>query len=223
MTAENLSNFLKGMRDNNIETREQAMISSRLDSNKKAEIDLLQEVGFRFVELSLHPELTGLQTQVVPSENLEIVTGSRINLNYLTKIAESSFLISRFHRDPLVPAGFANQRFVNWVKEAAKSDRKTILQIQDPEGAILGFFVTRRDDSTHSYWELTALDSKYQGKSLGRAAWNTVLKHEHQLGVDTVRTTISAENLQVVGMYPRLGFKFSGSSVVLHYSSSFDS
>lgn len=222
MAAESLSDFLKGLRASSSEAHGQMIISTRLDSNKKTEIDLLQKVGFRFMELSLHPELTGLQSRAVPSSDVEIVTGTRINLGELAKMAESSFRISRFHRDPLIPKGFADRRFGNWVRDAAKSDQKAVLQIQDPAGAILGFFVTRRDDSTASYWELTALNPEYQGQSLGKSVWNAVLNHEKQLGVDTLRTTISAENLKVVGMYPRLGFKFSGSSAVLHYSSNFN-
>jgi ribosomal protein S18 acetylase RimI-like enzyme len=218
MKAAELSGFLLNLKETIDDAGDRMLISARLDSNKEAEINLLQEIGFRFMELSLHPELNGLQSQELPPTGLEIVTGNGINLDELIEIAESSFQVSRFHRDPFVPKGFADKRFGHWVRDAAESDQRTILQIQNVSGAILGFFVTRMDAATHSYWELTALSPRFQGKSLGKAAWNAVLKREQQLGVDTVRTTISAENLRVVGLYPRLGFRFSGSSVVLHNS-----
>jgi L-amino acid N-acyltransferase YncA len=216
--AKELVSFVKGLRETLQSITEDVVISMRLSSHQTIEIDTLQAAGFRFVELSLHPELHDLQERSIPPTDLKIISGDDVNLDAMVRIAESSFKVSRYHRDSRVPAGFADRRFGHWVRDAALSEHKSILQIQDADDVIVGIFVTRSEKGNQSYWELTGLASEHVGKSLGRAAWASVMRYEQARGVQVIRTTISAENLPVLGLLTGLNFRFASSSVALHFA-----
>lgn len=197
------------------------ILSARLDSGSRSEIDALQAMGFRIFETTLHPRLElGEGSKYFEQDRVQIEIASPSEIAELEEIARSAFKISRFHRDPSVSDSSADERFAGWVRSSHLDPLKNVYVFRlDGSGAIAGFFIVRRE-GYHSFWELTAIASDYRGKGIARTVWESFVAMDAADGMKVIETNISSENVAVVGLYPRQGFSFSGSSQVLHYHSS---
>lgn len=199
-----------------------AIFTARISTDNTLETELLQQLGFRFRELSLHPRLD--IANVSESEfsekyifEPEIIVEKAVLGEEILDIANSCFQISRFHREPLISDRLANLRFRNWLQQAIEEPRnQDVVQLKIGEKQIIGFFVRNILDNDEVNWQLTGLDPEFQSQGLGKAVWAAMVGFEIRAGMKSIISTISAENFPVVGMYPRFGFKFVRSSAVFH-------
>jgi RimJ/RimL family protein N-acetyltransferase len=190
------------------------LVSARIPSTSHAKIDFLQALGFQFRELSLHPEIETEKVQHFDSALVHI--GSVTDKIKILKIAGSAFAVTRFHRDSLTPDHLANARYENWVSSSLEDQDKEIFEFRDETDDIVGFFLNDYSDPGISNWQLTAISPTAQGLGFAKDIWRTMMSVEKSRGVKAIQTTISADNLPVVGLYPKLGFRYRDSSVVLH-------
>lgn len=191
------------------------MLSARVPSSDLSVRHLLSLLGFEFVELTLHPEVS-LKNRVEPYEKhfeMRAVSGPEVELILLE--SEHAFQYSRFFRDPFVPTENAALRFREWVRSSIGVANKNTWLFLDSLGKPLAFFVDRQDGDQR-FLELTAMLETSRGLGLARKVWETYLFAQKLEGADTVKTNISAENSAVVALYPKLGFSFAMPSIAMH-------
>jgi len=194
------------------------LISCRLPHQKLSESFFLEEEGFRFIEMVLHPQIENLNHLVLDDQSMAVLPAEVTDLPELTAIAESAFRAERYHVDPRVDADRANVRYGNWVRNCLNNPKQMLLKVMEAR-ELVALFVIEIVESGKAYWHLTAVKPSLQGKGLGLRAWKTML-HYHQLtGVETVETTISARNVRVLNLYSRLGFRFLPPEMTFHYVS----
>ena len=197
------------------------ILAARIDSGSRLMIDTLQELGFRVFETTLHPKLViGEDSPLFGHERVQIELADSSEFAQIEEIAKSAFKVSRFHRDPSILDQAADARFAGWVRSSHLDPLKSVYVFRiDGSSAIAGFFVVRRQGQ-QSFWELTAIASEYRGQGRARIVWESFVSLDVSAGVKVIETNISSENLAVVGLYPKIGFRFARSSQVVHFHSS---
>ena len=192
-----------------------AMLTGRLPANEDALRAVLVGINMSIVEWTLHPTLD--LELLAPTANSEVSMrqASQDDLIWITKEARDAFKVSRFYRDALVPRNLAAERFEAWVESAFVDPEKEVLVFENRELQPLGFFIVSVAAGI-AQLELTAISESMRGMGWSLPVWGAYLKHAKRIGLKSVRTNISAENSAVIGIYPKLGFKFSQSSVAMH-------
>lgn len=192
------------------------MVSCRLPHDYFAESFLLENQGFHFVEMVLHPQVSNLGRLELDNAGLAVLPATSADLQELTTIAGSAFGNERFHVDPRVDSEKANIRYANWVRNCMTHPAQTLIKVMHDE-EIVALFVFEILASGMAYWHLTAVAPKLQGCGYGKRAWRAMMHYHQRQGVDVVCTTISARNTKVLNLYAHLGFQFLPPETTFHF------
>ena len=193
------------------------MSSCRLPHDRLRESMLLEDMGFRFIEMIYQPLLDGLATAVWPQVPPMVVTQAALaDLPALLAIAGSAFSNERFHVDPRLPREAGDRRYQNWVRSAMDHPRQRLQALRDGTD-VVGFFVTELMDDGTCYWHLNAIAPQAQGRGIGRRAWSTMLASARDAGATRVRTSVVARNVRVLNLYSALGFRLEPPAMTFHW------
>ena len=94
------------------------ILSCRLPHECLSESTFLEAQGHRFIEMVLHPCLSNLGLQKLPSDTLSITPAKEDEIHDLSAIAERAFHFERFHSDPRLDPHMGNVRYARWVSIA---------------------------------------------------------------------------------------------------------
>lgn len=192
-------------------------ISCRLPGENVREAGLLEDHGFRFIEMVIQPYLPDLRTLVIPRSRVSVEESLPDDLETIVRIAESAFGHERYHIDRHVPEALANRRYGNWVRSAlASHGPQNVLKLM-LDDQIIGFFIIEMAPDDSCYWHLTALDPLVHGRGLGMASWHAVLSHLQRIGCEGVATTVAVRNVRVINLYAKLGFRFRAPAMTFHW------
>lgn len=193
------------------------LVSCRLPHDQLKESMLLEDHGFRFVEMLYAPELDLTEFKFHAETSLLTVgRASTDNLPTLLEIARTAFNNERFKMDPRLDPVISDQRFQNWVASSLHHPSQELHVISD--GAlIVAFFVTEQLNDGTCYWHLNAVAPDAQGQGYGRRVWLSMLNQAADAGAQRVRTSIAARNHRVLNLYARLGFTFLPPSMTFHW------
>jgi len=192
------------------------LASCRLPSDRLHESMLLEEYGFRFVEMIYRPTVAPIPPGVGDGDPIRIGAAGADDLPAIEAIAASAFSTSRFLLDWRLDGEASHRRYRNWIRSSVESGSQKVLKAT-LEGALVGFFVVEERDDRTAYWHLTAIATAHQGRGLGRRLWAAMMARHRSSGLDGIATTISAHNAPVMNIYARLGFRFEAPHVTLHW------
>ena len=193
------------------------LVSCRLPHDRLKESILLEDLGFRFIEMLYTPEID-LKTFNADGNArlLSVRRANEVDLPLLMEIARTAFNNERFKMDPRLDPGVSEQRFQNWVASSLHDAVQELYVISD--GArIIAFFVTEMLSDGTCYWHLNAVAPDAQGQGYGRRVWLSMLHQAAATGAQRVRTSIAARNHRVLNLYARLGFNFFPPSMTFHW------
>lgn len=193
------------------------LVSCRLPHDKLAESMLLEECGFRFIEMMYAPflELTD-SAPAVPENALAISLATDDDMPAVLDIAGRAFHNERFKMDPRLDPAISDRRFRNWVANTRGHPSQQLYVIFDGARLIAFFVVELQADGT-CYWHLNALAPDAQGQGYGRRVWAAMLAHAARLGAGRVRTSVAARNTRVLALYARMGFTLPAPSMTFHW------
>ena len=193
------------------------LVSCRLLHECLTESMLLEDHGFRFIEMMYAPELD-LSTFNIdePVAQRAVAHASEDDLPALLDIARTSFHNERFKMDPRLDPNVSDQRYQNWVASSLCHATQELHVICDGERRI-AFFITELLNDGTCYWHLNAVAPDAQGQGYGRRVWLSMLHQAAIGGVRRVRTSIVARNHRVLNLYASLGFRFSPPSMTFHW------
>lgn len=192
------------------------MVSCRLSHRRLRESMLLEDRGFRFVEMVFHPELEELPGRLAAGKTLEVERARAKELPAIQDVAGSVFCNERFHMDPRLDPAIGDQRYRNWVLGSFDHPTQRLYALRDEE-RLVAFFVTEMLADGTCYWHLNGVAPEDQGKGYGRRAWLSMLCHAKENGAVRVRTCITARNHRVLNLYVRLGFRFPPPLMTFHW------
>lgn len=204
-------------------------ISARVEKKDYPVIPIVQKAQFYFVEQTLDP-YTNLQNNEVlnafatnksgyvplryRSKNPVIKTLDKTDKKACAAVeacTRGSFSDDRFHTDPNCPDEIADTRFFNWAKDLI-DDIGVTIHIVCFEDDIAGFLA--RDGNRMI---LAGFAKRYIGAGLGQYLWLGAMEAMLADGIDLVDTRISANNVAVMNLYVRLGYKFKNPAAIFHY------
>lgn len=193
------------------------LVSCRLPHDRLKESMLLEEHGFRFIEMLYQPEFDLSKLAIEnDAELLTVSRASEADLPALMEIARTAFHNERFKMDPRLDPDISDQRYQNWVASSLNHPSQELFVISQGHRNI-AFFVTETLGDGTRYWHLNAVAPDAQGQGYGRQAWLAMLHHAFKDGVRQVRTCIAARNFRVLNLYARLGFYFPAPLMTFHW------
>lgn len=197
-----------------------AFTACRLDHRHLREAGWLEGRGFRFVETMLYPRFDSLE-KMTPNPLdavIDIVAATRGDVDHIQTVAASAFVTSRFVIDPSVAPELGAQRYRVWVSNSFADSKHLVLKAMHGD-AMVGFFIVEERDDGSAYWHLTAVAPEFQGQGIGKAVWSRMMQWHRERGAKRIDTAVSGHNLPVIGLYGRLGWRFSRSDITLHRGS----
>lgn len=194
------------------------LVSCRLPHACMEESMLLEDHGFRFIEMVHQPEIELKNFSGDPKDpQVKIAPAHEIDLPILRDIAGTAFHHERFQMDPRLDPAIGALRYQNWVSSSFHHPTQHLFALFNGEQHI-GFFVTELLNDSTCYWHLNAIAPISQGSGLGRRAWIGMLNQAATTGAQRVRTTIAARNQRILNLYASLGFCFAPPSMTFHWT-----
>lgn len=211
-----------------IEQHNRIFIQARVAKDSYTAVAILEKTGFYFVEAVLVPYTNMRENAVIErfiSNKSEFIpehyassdwTVVRMNKKdtslclRIKEIATESFSDDRFHIDPQCSEEIASARFSFWVDDLL-ADEKVSFYTMDYLGQVQAFMACKSNNLV-----LGGLSKRCAGKGLGKFFWLSVLEDMCNQGLHQVQTLISVNNIPVLNLYVRLGFKFKNPAVTLH-------
>lgn len=193
------------------------LASCRLAHDRLRESMLLEEIGFRFIEMVYQPEFACSEwTQTGDERGLELVLASARDLPAIVELAGTAFGCERFHMDPRLPSGLGDLRYQNWVRNCLEHPSQRLYALREA-GDLVAFFVVEMLVDGTCYWHLNAVSPARQGMGYGLRAWRQMMHQAFKDGARRVRTSFVARNHRVLNLYARLGFVFPAPSMTFHW------
>lgn len=192
------------------------LVSCRLHHNQLVESMYLEQNGFRFIEVVLHPKLENLSLIDIPDQGLRVLTAARGDFPEVRKIAESAFIHERFQVDLRIGPHFGNLRYGRWVANISSLPKQQLVTIWDNQ-ILIAFFIIEVLDDNSVYWHLTAVAPEHHGKGYGRRTWRAMLAYHQENGQNAVSTTISSQNIKILNLYASLDFRFLPPEMTFHW------
>lgn len=193
------------------------LVSCRLSHHLLRESMLLEDVGFRFIEMVYQPEINLYgSSEFHDTGHLTALLATEADLPEVLAVAGSAFRNERFHVDPRLSVECANERYRNWARSSLSHPTQRLCVLR-ANSALLAFFVTEALPDGTCYWHLNAVSPEFQGKGYGRLAWRTMLEQARREGMVRVRTSIVARNHRVLNLYASLGFSFAAPAMTFHW------
>ena len=155
---------------------------------------LLEEIGFRFIEMVYAPEFGDLASAGPgDAQGLEVVRAGAADLAEVVAVAGAAFRNERFHVDPRLSSQFGDLRYQNWVRSSLDHPTQRLYVLRE-DGQLVAFFVTELLADGTCYWHLNAVAPARQGQGYGMHAWKAMMYHARVDGASRVRTSIVARN-----------------------------
>ena len=199
-----------------LEAQEVRLVSCRLDSLRLEETMLLEDLGFRFVEMVYRPVLRSLPTDEAGDDELVLSEATAADQAELVAMASSVFATGRHVLDPRLEPEAGHQRYGRWLEGALTGDDQLVLKATIG-GVPVGFFVVEERPDGSAYWHLTAVAPEWQGRGVGQRIWQAVIARHQAAGVRRIETTVSAHNTPIINLYAGLGFRFTAPQVTFHW------
>lgn len=196
--------------------RDVHLCAARIPQAAMRESVLLQDHGFRVIELHMVPELSGLAAVEFPQTGFGVVIATEADRDRLVALAGRAFAVGRFHDDPRIGPDLGNRRYAAWMDRSFSHSRQRVEKVM-LHGDLVAVFVTELGDDGTMHWWLTALTENCIGKGLAKDVWRTMIAHAKSRGASRVTTGISSHNVIVHNLYAALGFRFTRPCFSLHW------
>lgn len=213
----------------NEKSNENIFVQARIEKSNISLISTLEKAGFQYMESTLDPysrlnknnifqEFQSNKDKFLPRRYpvtdfvLKKLVKSDVDMSEnIRAIAQNSFIADRFHVDPACPKEMADDRYVYWVNDLLEDDDVNFLVLYYGDDPI-SFFAHKSE-----YLILAGFVRIYANKGLGDFFWLSVLENIAASDYNSVHTRISLNNIPVLNLYARIGFKFKNPATVLHY------
>jgi hypothetical protein len=211
---------IKGWLQNSGASSGLVLVQCRQRLDQKQELEMLQNVGFQFRELTQHPILQKESSEKSYSRQYGSLFQSQeiVDVHELHGIAceyMNSFEIGRLQGDSRISREQVSSRFYSWLMDTHQGHNRKLISITDLSGNKVGIFLIRSGDDGKIFWELTALESKVTSRGLAKQIFGFMAAQSLQTG-HTIETNFSSENIKLFKVYLDLGFRLRTPSVAMH-------
>jgi dTDP-4-amino-4,6-dideoxy-D-galactose acyltransferase len=135
----------------------------------------------------------------------------------IAKIAEESFIESRFYNDVFLDKKKASKIYVEWVKNSFNNPEKFFIytQINDKITSFLLFSIS--ENYQIAIIELIAVDNEYQNKKYGKELLRKLESYLSLLSIKVIKVGTQINNINAINFYIKNGFKLKECHSIYHY------
>jgi dTDP-4-amino-4,6-dideoxy-D-galactose acyltransferase len=132
-------------------------------------------------------------------------------------IAESAFVYSRFHLDPMVPKELADKIKREWIANYIRCERGERLLVAEVDGKPVGFLalLATGDAEKAGVIDLIGVGKNMQGRGVGKRLVDFHIQDAYQKYSRLIVGTQIA-NVPSMRLYTKCGYNISSSTYVLH-------
>lgn len=178
-----------------------------------SQIGDLTNAGFRVVDVNVTFERQ--PENVASAENIIVRDVKPEDETDILKIAETSFLYSRFHLDPYVSKELADKIKREWIANYIRKRRGERLLVAEVNGKPAGFLAELATNENVGVIDLIGVDKTMQGQGIGKRLVqfhiNDAMEKYSSLLVGT-----QIANIPSMRLYQTCGYEISNSTYVLH-------
>jgi len=202
-----------------MQAKDISVCSSTLAPTESFWRQVLPQVGFEFVDLSLQVTLS-LASAKLPPVRSQLRPALPEDHAAVEAIAAGAFSHGRYHADPRFPKHLADRRYSQWVRNALRNpseiDRMYVLEIG---GSVAGFHHVTIEGEV-SDLRLAAVTADLKGTILGVELYSATLHELRRQNVRRAVSSLSAMNHSVVNLFSILGFRFGSPEIIYHWHAS---
>lgn len=190
-----------------------ALVTARIDADRRHAIGRFQAAGFRQVETVYRLALPNLSRFSPPPRlrTLALREARPADAPALIAQAAGTFRYGRFAEDPAIPEAVNRDRQIDWMEGLLAGGSRVL--VADLAGEPAAFMAVTVDGDGA---QLVLGGTRPTAAALALPLWSSVLQLLRAEGVRRVSATISAANLGVVNLYASLGFRFEQVLAGLH-------
>ncbi|MBI5034929.1 MAG: GNAT family N-acetyltransferase [Chloroflexi bacterium] len=195
-----------------------AFLYAKISTTRIDQVRTLTAHGFNVVDVNV--TLDRIPALNTDSDDKQIIVRDlrADEHDAVLKIAETSFVYSRFHLDPQIPNQLANAIKRAWIKSYCQKERGERLLIAEVDGKPVGFLAvlkTTINGESARVIDLITVDKAYQRQGIGRALVNFFIRDSVN-AVSRLRVGTQAANIPSLQLYENLGFRIAETTFVLH-------
>jgi ribosomal protein S18 acetylase RimI-like enzyme len=177
------------------------------------QVGALTSAGFRIIDVNITFER---QPEAITSNEKIIVRDVKPeDENEILNIAETSFVYSRFHLDPLVSKELADKIKREWIANYIRKQRGERLLVAEINGKPVGFLAELVTNEKTGVIDLIGVEKTMQGRGVGKELVqfhiNDAFNKYSKLIVGT-----QIANIPSMRLYQNCGYNTSNSTYVLH-------
>jgi ribosomal protein S18 acetylase RimI-like enzyme len=199
-----------------IEQQARAFYFTKIDCATVEAVRRLTALGFFTADTNVLLKLDRTPVERAAASTIvsELRTGDE---DALLEVAETTYELSRFHLDPLVPRAIANRIKREWAANYVRKARGDKLFVAYPSsgGTPIGFLAALRTPNS-AVIDLVGVTQAARGQGAGSALVRAFCDHYTQAGVAELTVGTQVANIPSLRMYEKLGFSLSKSQYVLH-------
>lgn len=200
----------------------QALYYAKISTGEVDYVQKLSAIGFYVVDVNVTFGMNA-KSSSSPSKPAEplpcyISEASVDNYQEILDIAASSFILSRFHLDPLIPEAVANRIKHDWILSYTKKSRGDKLFAALQDGKPVGFLAAIAGESEGASVrtiDLIGVKKSHQGQGIGRALTDFFIDY-YKDKCDHLTVGTQVANIPSMRLYQKMGFSIINSQYVLH-------
>ncbi|MGK5091730.1 GNAT family N-acetyltransferase [Deltaproteobacteria bacterium TL4] len=177
-------------------------------------VALLEKWGFHLVDTNIL-----LSKNLLSSTATQVFSGVRFTQpedeEETVEVAQTSFVFSRFHLDPLVSNQTADHLKAEWVRNFYQGNRGEQLIVAIVNHHVAGFLLLLHPSSTTWVIDLIAVSPDHQRQGMAQNMISFAEQNCSDIGVFKVGTQMA--NIPSLNLYQTLGFKMENAHYVFHY------
>jgi dTDP-4-amino-4,6-dideoxy-D-galactose acyltransferase len=181
-----------------------------------AQVGALTMAGFRVIDVNVTFEREPVRS-VESNSNIIVRDVLPKDEAAVLDIADSVFVYSRFHLDPLISKELANRIKREWIANYVRGQRGERLLVAEVDGKPVGFLallVTGGEEKT-GVIDLIGVGKNMQGRGVGRRLVEFYVQDAYQKYSRLIVGTQVA-NVPSMRLYTKCGYLISNSTYVLH-------
>jgi ribosomal protein S18 acetylase RimI-like enzyme len=188
-----------------------AMYTCRVPAAEAEALGVLEEAGFRVVDVNVTLERTGADGPGSAS----VAPAAGGDDDELLRIAGSAFRYSRFHLDPLIQPEVADRVKREWVRSYLEGRRGIELLAAHADGRVVGFLAVLEAADGARVIDLVGVAAEARGRGIGEALV-TEFAHRHGEDGRVLRVGTQVANVPSLRLYEKLGFRTRSATYVMH-------
>lgn len=150
-------------------------------------------------------------------DGLTVETARSSDATRIEAIAGQCFTFSRFHLDPAIGLGRANEIKRQWARNACRG-RASAVYVARQKNNVTGFLAvleSKARGGKDAIIDLVGVDTAHQGRGAGRALSRMFVDQWHDRA-DRLRVGTQISNIPAMRLYELIGFRMVETSYVLH-------